>query len=229
MNDKVVLGFVIGIACLGALILFAVIARAVERCRESNRSETLKVVAARLGLTFSASQDDDLLSAMQAFSLFHKGKKRKMRNVMTAAADGDQLAVFDYQYVDDSGEASATIRHTVGCMQSDRLALPAFQLSSENFFHRIGAAFGMQDIDFEEHPEFSATFRLKGDDETTIRGMFDMQLMDELVERKDICIEAAPGAFICHRLGRKKSREVEKAIDETYAIYQLFLARLERV
>ena len=55
-------------------------------------------------------------------------------------------------------------------MQSAQV--PRFALTREGLLHRVGAALGFQDIDFDEDPEFSKRFVLKGDDEHAIREIF---------------------------------------------------------
>jgi len=65
------------------------------------------------------------------------------------------------------------------------LRLPTFSLRPESFFHKIGAAIGMQDIDFEEHADFSDNFVLTGDDEQLVRQFFDNGLLNEFANAKE--------------------------------------------
>jgi hypothetical protein len=167
--------------------------------REKKRTAALNVVASDIGLEFSATTNDELLAKMQAFSFFNQGRSRKMKNVMKANTDIPQLTIFDYQYTTGGGESSDTCRHTVVSMESDALSLPGFALHPEGWlFQKIGAALGMQDIDFEDHPEFSQSFVLQGDDEQAIRRFFDAEMRELFTQRKGISVESAPQGQRAH-------------------------------
>jgi hypothetical protein len=81
----------------------------------------------------------------------------------------EKINVFDYRYTVSTGKSSHTFHQSVFFIQSKQLAMPQMLLKPENFFHKIGAWLGMQDIDFEEHPEFSDRYLLQGEDEERIR------------------------------------------------------------
>lgn len=68
---------------------------------------------------------------------------------------------------------------------------------------KIGAAIGFQDIDFDNHPEFSRSFVLKGENEQAIRHFFDTKMLELFAKRKKSCVESRPGVFIYLRGGRK--------------------------
>jgi hypothetical protein len=67
--------------------------------------------------------------------------------------------------------------------QSSLLSLPEFELRSENMFHKIGKAFGCQDINFESHPEFSKRYLLRGADEEAVRTFFTPEMRVAWVSR----------------------------------------------
>ena len=114
-------------------------------------------------------------------------------------------------------------------MESDSLRLPNFKMRPEHFFDKVGAAMGFQDIDFDEHPEFSKSFVLQGEDEQAIRAFFDTEMLEFLAQRKGSYIESAPGVFIYLRGGRKKPAQLREFIDEGYAVYGAFAERMSRI
>jgi hypothetical protein len=195
---------------------------------ERKRTEALTAVASTIGLEFSPEKDDQLLQTMQVFSLFNKGHSRKMKNVMKAETEIASLAVFDYQYTTGGGNSAQVHSHTVVAMESDSLRLPNFKMRPEHFFDKVGAAMGLQDIDFSSHPEFSASFVLQGEDEQAIRGFFDREMLEFFAQRKGSYIESAPGVFIYLRGGRKKPAQLREFIDEGYAVYAGFAQRMAR-
>ena len=145
-------------------------------------------LATETGLQFSAVQDGDLLGKMKTFSLFNRGSARKMRNVMTTETDVARLSIFDYQYTTGGGESSHTYRQTVVALESEALVLPVFSLRPEGFFHKLGAAIGMQDIDFENHPEFSDSFVLTGGDEQAVRTFLTTTFLITLCIKKEVVL-----------------------------------------
>ena len=79
--------------------------------------------------------------------------------------------------------------------QLDR-ELPEFSLSTEHFYHKIIEFIGFEDIDFDEYPEFSQKYRLKGKDENAIRQLFTPHVILTLLsENLESNIEAK-GNFI---------------------------------
>ena len=209
------------IALVGGIILLV-------RHAAKKRREALVAFATEMGLQFSAVQDEDLLGKMEMFSLFNRGRSRKMRNVMTTETDVARLSIFDYQYTTGGGESSRTYRQTVVALESEALVLPAFSLRPEGFLHKIGAAIGMQDIDFENHPEFSDSFVLTGGDEQAVRSFFDDNLLDHFVQQKGSCVEGASGMFIYFRSGQRKPGDIREFMNQGYMMYSAFIDRSSR-
>jgi hypothetical protein len=195
---------------------------------EKKRTGLLNNLASSLGLEFSAGQDDELLQKMQVFSMFNKGHSRKMKNVLKAETENAKLSIFDYQYSTGGGQHQQVHSHTLIAMESDSLQLPHFKLRPEGLFDKVGAAIGLQDIDFDQHPEFSKSFVLQGESEIAIRSFFDTELLDFLTTRTGSYIEAAPGLFIYFRGGRKKPAQVREFMDDAYAVYAAITERMKR-
>ena len=195
---------------------------------EKKRTKALRAIAAEIGLQFSATQHEDLSASMQKFPLFNKGRGRKIRNVMSTETDTARLTIFDYQYTTGGGDNSRIYRQTVVALESEALRLPTFSLRPERFFHKIGAAIGMQDIDFEEHADFSDNFVLTGDDQQLVRQFFDNGLLNEFAKRKGISVESALGSFIYFRNRRRKPEQIREYMSQAYAIYSAFVDRLSR-
>ena len=209
------------IALVGGIIFLV-------RYAAKKRKEALMALATEMGLQFSAVQDEDLLEKMKMFSLFNKGRARKMRNVMTTETDVARLSIFDYQYTTGGGESSHTYRQTVVALESEALVMPVFSLRPEGFFHKLGAAIGMQDIDFENHPEFSDSFVLTGSDEQAVRSFFDAKLLEHFVQQKGSCVEGASGMFIYFRSGQRKPEEIREFMNQGYMMYSALRDRSSR-
>jgi len=215
----------IGLLTILVLIVAAILA---TRYYERKRSEAMAAAAAEIGLDFSADQDEALLEALQDFTLFTQGHSRKMRNLMIAKTDLATLTIFDYRFVTGGGQYSTTHQQSVILMQSDSLELPRFRLKPEGFFDKIGAAIGFQDIDFDDNPDFSKAFTLKGDNEEAIRKFFDSKMLTDFLQHQRRAVESDRGLFIYYQTGRKKPEEIRPFMADGYALYSAFTERLSR-
>ena len=82
-------------------------------------------------------------------------------------------------------------------------ALPQFDLRPENFLHRIGSAFGYQDIDFDSNPEFSKRYLLRGDEEQ-VRRLFTPSLLMFFEQlEKGWSVETSGPWLMAYRLGKQ--------------------------
>ncbi len=223
-NAAAIFGF-IALGVLGVLAVVTMIVVFVNYL-EKKRTEAMQEVAADIGLEFSATQDEELLAKMKVFSLFNKGHSRKMKNVMKAETAIANLSIFDYQYTTGGGKNSHTHRHTVVAMESPSLNLPSFSLRPEGFLHSIGAALGMQDIDFENHQRFSDSFVLQGEDEAAIRDFFNQDLLELFAQRMGVTVESSPGLFIYSHGGRKHPDQIRDLMEQGYSMYAAFEDRL---
>lgn len=166
------------------------------------RSAAMEKVAFNLDMNFVHKDDWGLLNRLKGFKLFKWGHSRKIFNLM-AKADAfmdEQYRIFDYQYVISSNNSSRRYIQTVFFIQSKFLGLPEFLLKPENFFHKIGSFLGMQDIDFEEHPEFSKKYLLQGEDEARIRDVMNNQLIWHFTVEKDWHLEGVGYYLVLYRL-----------------------------
>jgi hypothetical protein len=96
---------------------------------------------------------------------------------MYGEASGVKAAVFDYVYVIGYGKNRQTHTQSVAYLEPSYLNLPHFSLRPEGFMLKIFTAFGYQDIDFGQRPEFSKQYILRGPDEQAIRRTFNDGLL----------------------------------------------------
>ena len=87
---------------------------------------------------------------------------------------------------------------------------------------------GMQDIDFDQHPEFSDQFRLTGEDEGAIRDFFDQELLDFFAPQNGLCLQCSPGFFIYFRKGRRDADQIRDFLDQAYSTYAALNDRFSR-
>lgn len=136
-----------------------------------NRSQQLAEVAYKMGVHFTPEDDWGLFTLLRDFKLFKRGHSRVISNIMQSRDEllETDLRIFDYKYTISTNNSSRRFRQTVFFADSRKLGLPEFRMKPEQFIHKIGSLLGFEDINFENHPEFSHQYYLKSADEEYLR------------------------------------------------------------
>ena len=192
--------------------------------KEKKRTKELSLLAASLKLNFSHKDNEGLFDKMNKFHLFSVGHSKRIKNLIEGDVNNAELSIFDYQYTTGGGQHSHTCRQSVFCIRSPKLCLPYFSMRPEGIFHKIGGAFGYQDIDFKSHPEFSKKYLLRGENEESIRQLFNKNLLKNIESQQKISIEGGGNqlAFYRHKK-RIKPDDIESFMDEGFCFFKLFL------
>ena len=180
MVDKQVTGVLVTIIFLGffALLMGAlIVASIVARRREQERTQQMRNVASLLGWQFSEAADMSWIPNLEKFAIFNQGHSKQIKNAMYGEIDGVKAAVFDYYYVVGQGKNRSTFNQSVVYFEPRNLNLAPFSLRPEHTFHKIISAFGYQDIDFGNRPDFSSKYLLRGPDEPGVRSIFTDALL----------------------------------------------------
>lgn len=192
----------IGMGALGLAMLFLTISYFRRRAHRRVRSNELADLAQQMGWSFS-NEDEDLLSNLWGFELSREEGQRVGREISDVLdpgpgrlASGHEYEVRMFRFWQDQGnhsgrtgklqrkvfpESGRLPAQTVIWFRSPQLSLPGFVMRPEHVFHKIGSAFGYQDIDFESDraaDEFSKKYLLRGGDESAIRSLFEGRVLD---------------------------------------------------
>lgn len=182
-----------GLALMLAIVL-------VTQYREKQRAAALKDLSAKIGFTYAGgSSEAPLLSSH---------KPDDITNVMRGSASGFEVLLYDYHYHVGTGGRRQHVRQTIAAFKLPA-TLPAFELRPENVLHKIGSAFGYQDIDFDSNPEFSDRYLLRGD-EVRVRRLFTPALMT-FFERLDTewSVETSGSWLMAYRSRKRVQPEAE--------------------
>ena len=98
-------------------------------------------------------------------------------------------------------------------MESDELRLPSFSLKPEGFLHRLVASLGLQDINFDTHPEFSRMYQLQGSDEESVRELFQPGVLEYFEQHKGLCVEGNWESADCLLSGQTPRRGRYSRVD----------------
>lgn len=171
--------------------------------KEKERTQALQQLAAALGWGFAADAPLTQIAWLDRFTLFSEGRSRQIRNFMYGQAQGVKAAAFDYIYVTGSGKSQQTHYQTVVYLEPVNLALPMFSLRPETLFHRMLSAFGYQDIDFGQRPEFSKQYILRGQNELAIRQTFNDRVLSFFEGYAGTCVDAGGNQLFIYRAGQR--------------------------
>jgi hypothetical protein len=189
------LPFLFVVLILGLVIFLAIYARRKER----ERTEQLQVMAGQLGWSFAASAPLNMIAGLDRFALFNQGHSKEIKNFMYGEASGIKAAVFDYVYVTGYGKNRQVHRQSVVYLEPPHLSLPYFSLRPENVLLKIFTAFGYQDIDFGQRPEFSRQYILRGQDESAIRQTFNDGLLSFYEQYPGSCTDGGGNQLFVYR------------------------------
>ena len=184
------------------------------------RREGFIQAAEQMGLQSYPDGDSELMDRFAGFKLFSRGRARKMKNAILGDSGEVKIAIFDYQFTTGNGKQTQTHYQSVVSLQSNEIQCPDFTMRPENMLDKIGGAIGLQDIDFDSHPNFSKMFVLKSSDESGIREYFKPSLLEFFETKKGISVEAAHGALFFYRPSRKiKPEEIKDYLAQAYEVY----------
>lgn len=216
MEGLVVAGFIT--VCIGifvAIVIFAIKA-------EKKRDEALAQFAQQMGLTFEKKISGSGHFPCSSAALFSCGRSRYAKRYMTGKVADVDVILSDYQYTTGSGKNSTRHTLTLAAYHVPDIAMPDFSLESENFLTRLAEKFGMQDIDFDTHPEFSKTYRLVGKDEQRVRAFFTPNLLTSIENgliSKKWRVQAADNWLIIHSYpGRLKPEQWSDFLNNTFEL-----------
>ncbi|MBN2414668.1 hypothetical protein JXO52_02450 [bacterium] len=194
--------------------------------QEKKRREALRMQAQTYGFAYTEKAELEWIGEAGHLHLFTLGHRRRIHNLMFRDSVALAIRVFDYQFTVGGGQNSHTYRQTVFQFDSGGLHLPPFIIRPENVFHKIGKAFGYQDINFDAFPEFSSIYLLRGENEEMIRRIFNQEIIDMFVREKGLIVEGKGPVMICYRSGKRvKPEELGITLEHMQTLAQAFVRR----
>ena len=188
------------------LIVVAVVAiRMMVAKRETKRSDAFAGIAEELGMEYSKSVDKTFLNGLKQFRRFETNRQRRVnaRNVITMKHHDMLVVFFECPYVSRSSSNKTSGQsgqiQSIFYFQSPKLNLPRFTLQTMNgMAQSFLGLFGIEDIDFSNHPEFSQKYLLNGPDPIKIKNLFNDTLLNHLVNVNGLDIEGSEDTLIIY-------------------------------
>lgn len=178
------------------------------RRHEKRRAEEMKRRGRVEGFTYEEKSPDLLEAGFAGLHLFKQGHRKRARNVLRGTVGGLDAIVFDYHYTTGGGQHSSHHQQTVVALALPESSPPEFELRPEHVFHKIGSAFGYQDLNFDANPEFSKRYVLRGPDESALRRHFARPLLRFFEKHRGWSVECGGGWLVAYR-HRKRVRPTD--------------------
>lgn len=191
--------FSIPCVCFLLFIGLAVAAVIYGNYVSEKRRKALAEAAQLMGFDWLDNSLGTVTNQLRHFSLFNRGSRAAGYNAMRGQVGSREVLVMDYRYTTGSGKNRSTHTQTVAVFPQLATRLPHFELSPENFLIKLMQAFGYRDINFEEHPEFSKKYLLRGTDEEQIRAAFNPDVLDYFASHPGWCVESKEGMLLVYR------------------------------
>lgn len=191
------------------------------------RSTKLRKVALAAGMDFFKTDDHGMLEHLEGFALCSSGRRKEIKNIMVKFDPelGFDMRIFDYRYVVGGGNSTRSVKQTVFYLYSENLNLPGFLMKPETFFQQIGNFLGLsKDINFEEYPEFSKQYFLKGDAEDSIRSKFNDDLLHFFTIEKNWSLEGRNYFMLFYQKGKiQKPETIRDFYQKGLLIYKMLV------
>jgi hypothetical protein len=210
---------------LGSVIVVTIIIYAIWYFNRK-RAKTLRLVAESLNFTFSEKGDKPLMDSLSGFDLFSRGYGRRISNVLSGKFNLLPVTVMGYQYTMGGGISTSILHQTVLFIESEKLNLPRFTLHPEDIFDKIASAFGKEGLNFETAPLFSKQYLLNGDNETSIRSLFNASVLDYYEQHRGVSTEGDGVKLIYYRFFHSVSPDnIQDFLRQGYDVFDLFKIR----
>jgi len=209
-----------------AVVPFIVALFLILRRAQKKRIEALRVACDSMGFAFEENGDLEAIKSRADLPLFGHGHTRRVTNVMTGRAGGQEVKLFDHQYTTGGGKESHTSRQTVVLFPGGGQHLPDLVLAPENILHKIGQTFGYQDIDFDSYPAFSSRYLLRGRDDYAIRSAFSPDTLSFFEQHQGWHVEVQGGSVGVYRAGKRCAPEdVAVFLEDSRAVLRALTGR----
>jgi hypothetical protein len=206
------------------VIAIIIVIKVVQSKRAKERTLALQSAATLLGWQFASAAPMNWIPNMEQFGLFNQGHSKNIMNIMYGETDRVKTALFDYEYVTGSGKNRTTHSQSVVYFEPRNLSLPFFSLRPEGIFHKLISAFGYQDIDFGNRPEFSQRYLLRGPDEQAVRSAFSDAALGFYEMNQGSCTDGGGNQLFIFRQGyRVPPLEAQSFINWALGVKNLFV------
>ncbi|MBC7486200.1 MAG: SulP family inorganic anion transporter [Cytophagaceae bacterium] len=188
--------------------------------RRSTREDQLKSLASQLGFSYKDFHKD-ITSNFGKLSNENKVIKYE-GNILSKYSDGLNYVISDLSIVSGGDFKAGVSNLTVLSVSNLRYGIPLFTMREERFFDN---AF-LSDINFNDHPKFSKTYKLNGFSEAQVREFFTKNLITYFESQDIYHIESLGSELIIYKHSKVASlEEIKSMLDFTKGLVEVIAKR----
>lgn len=182
-------------------------------------------IAYKMDMEFEEEDRMGLYYMLKDFTLFRKGRRRRIFNSMRSIDDMMEvdINVFDYHYTRGKSKNRKVKRQTVFFINSKKLGMPEMNLQPETIIHKLANLLGMEDINFKEYPQFSNQYHLKGEDEELVRFAMNEKALRFFTNETGWCMESLNYYMILYKRNRlANTKSIKTLIRKGKILHDIF-------
>lgn len=198
----------IGFAAL--IVLLVVVSMKAER----ERRERLRAFAEERGWSFWHGKDKGFEREFAGFECLKRGHSRYCELRMEGHSRGRAVVGFEYHYAvtTNTGKTQSTTHYRfAGLLVDSGLALEPLSIRNETFADKVGAFFGLRDIDFELD-EFNRAFHVRSKDRRFAVDVIQQSTMELLLASPRFSLQLADRWVMAWRDKRFEAADFEQAL-----------------
>lgn len=171
-----------------------------EKRTLTSRQKKLQELAHENGWGFDLTVRRFVLS-FEKFHLFRFKTVDRIYNKMIGEIGNCTVTIQDLDFHEGEFQTKVSNKTTAALITLER-TIPLFTIEKEHILDRLAALAGYDDIDFDNFKNFSDKFRLKGKDESAVRGFFHSDLIQFLEQECIYRLESAGNTILI--LGKER-------------------------
>jgi hypothetical protein len=176
------------------------------------RADAYRVWAAEHGWRYRKDRDRKLAKRYAFLDRLRAGSNRYAYDHAEGDWEGRPAQSFNFHYQTGSGKNTQHHYLSVVMLGLER-EFPELRIHPENFFHRIGQAIGLGDIDFES-VEFSRAFVVRGEDKKFAYDFCHTRMMEHLLRHRSTALEIEGQWMATFVRGRLEADGLAARLDE---------------
>lgn len=154
----------------------------------TSRQLKLKTLASEFEWGFDLSVRK-YITTFEQFHLFKYKTVDRVYNKLIGSINTHSITIQDVDFHEGELQTRTEWQTTIAVIGLNN-PIPLFTIEKENIFDRVAAFAGYDDIDFKDFGKFSDTFNLKGENEQSIRALFQPNLLRFLEEEHPFRLES---------------------------------------
>ncbi|HEV8513918.1 MAG TPA: SulP family inorganic anion transporter [Cyclobacteriaceae bacterium] len=192
----------------------------------SARAEALQAFAEAYGFNFYPQQVKVGLK-YKNFPIQKGSTLRYEENLMEKYSENAKVEVSDITVTEILFASTEDTHITVIHLSDTDLQIPDFALEPESLHTKLSEVSGSKDIDFNEHPDFSKMYYLRGEDEDAVRNFFDGPVIQFLESHDEMHIECHKNRLLIFKQrGLMTPEEIEASVKFSEAFVEVASKRL---